>query len=201
MLTLAATSTAPCSHQWRAPQDAHIGSHFHNTMLTTVAGTAACSHWQPLPQHQVTTVADTTVCSHWSSRGGSSLKHVAFDGQLLHGVPHEYAAEYGAEKRISFLVNIWIGHKPNAATVRCCSLTVCHCTLSHCVFVVLCSLPLCLCGAVLSPAVSLWCCALSYCVFVVLCSLLLSLCGVLHAGVSICCVLVYRCLPTSLPPG
>ena len=38
-------------------------------------------------------------------------KHVAFDGQLLHGVPVEYHTGPPG-LRVTFLVNIWLGHTP-----------------------------------------------------------------------------------------
>lgn len=52
-------------------------------------------------------------------------KHMKFDGQLLHGAPSELAPprsgvkrpldEGMAERRITFLVNIWLSHKPSMA--------------------------------------------------------------------------------------
>ena len=53
-------------------------------------------------------------------------KHLAFDGRLLHGCPHEYAVaspspavESGgavaARRRVSLLVNVWQCHRPRAA--------------------------------------------------------------------------------------
>jgi hypothetical protein len=50
-------------------------------------------------------------------------KHIVFDGALLHGAPSHYAlrepvsrtndpASHTAEHRITFLVNLWIGHHP-----------------------------------------------------------------------------------------
>ena len=42
-------------------------------------------------------------------------KHLAFDGRLLHGALHELAAAHEEEYvRVSLLVNLWIGHKPDA---------------------------------------------------------------------------------------
>lgn len=46
-----------------------------------------------------------------------AMKHLAFDGQLLHGVPQEFASPGQVGKRFSFLVNVWVNHKPNAASV------------------------------------------------------------------------------------
>jgi hypothetical protein len=62
-------------------------------------------------------------------------KHIVFDGQLLHGAPSHYALREAcrerplgandAEYRITFLVNLWIGHHPagvqplNAQTREC----------------------------------------------------------------------------------
>lgn len=53
-------------------------------------------------------------------------KHLAFDGRLLHGCPHEYAAAspsapveggvaVAARRRVSLLVNVWRCHRPRAA--------------------------------------------------------------------------------------
>ena len=55
-------------------------------------------------------------------------KHLAFDGRMLHGCPHEYATPppSGARgcggcgggcggRRVSLLVNVWTGHQPLAA--------------------------------------------------------------------------------------
>ena len=42
-------------------------------------------------------------------------RHVRFDGRLLHGAPLELLEARGDESpyvRVTFLVNIWIGHKP-----------------------------------------------------------------------------------------
>ena len=45
-------------------------------------------------------------------------RHVRFDGRLLHGAPLELLEARGDEApyvRVTFLVNIWIGHRPRAA--------------------------------------------------------------------------------------
>ena len=42
-------------------------------------------------------------------------RHVRFDGRLLHGAPLELLEARGDEApyvRVTFLVNIWIGHRP-----------------------------------------------------------------------------------------
>ena len=41
-------------------------------------------------------------------------KHLSFDGRMLHGAPREMGRENLDENklRVSFLVNIWLGHKP-----------------------------------------------------------------------------------------
>ena len=38
-------------------------------------------------------------------------KHLSFDGRMLHGAPRELARE-GSGLRVTFLVNVWLGHKP-----------------------------------------------------------------------------------------
>ena len=38
-------------------------------------------------------------------------KHLSFDGRMLHGAPRELARE-GSGLRATFLVNVWLGHKP-----------------------------------------------------------------------------------------
>jgi hypothetical protein len=51
-------------------------------------------------------------------------KHIAFDGRLLHGAPSELipfvrtnkSTSADDELRITFLVNIWIGHRPSAVS-------------------------------------------------------------------------------------
>ena len=45
---------------------------------------------------------------------GSSvtLKTISFDGRFLHGAPAELGGKEGEETRYTFLVNIWIGHRP-----------------------------------------------------------------------------------------
>lgn len=45
------------------------------------------------------------------------LRHVAFNGQLLHGAPIELLAPSsasGVERRITFLVNVWTHHRPQS---------------------------------------------------------------------------------------
>lgn len=59
----------------------------------------------------------TAVCASYPEVG----KHVAFDGRLLHGVLREMAepdgdavegAGAGASSRVTFLVNVWLNHRP-----------------------------------------------------------------------------------------
>lgn len=51
----------------------------------------------------------------WPRRG----KHIAFDGRWLHGAPDGFPqsrrAPRAGEKRITFLVNVWLNHRPLAA--------------------------------------------------------------------------------------
>ena len=48
-------------------------------------------------------------------------KHLSFDGRMLHGAPRELARtcldadEQSNSVRVSFLVNVWLGHKPRDA--------------------------------------------------------------------------------------
>lgn len=53
------------------------------------------------------------VFASWPRRG----KHVAFDGRLLHGVfpeltPGEATGDPASGSRVTFLVNIWLNHRP-----------------------------------------------------------------------------------------
>lgn len=42
----------------------------------------------------------------------ASGRHLAFDGRLLHAAPAALAAS-GWERRVTFLVNVWLGHRPS----------------------------------------------------------------------------------------
>jgi len=39
-------------------------------------------------------------------------KHVVFDGRLLHGAPEEFTRDDSLCPRLTFLVNVWINHRP-----------------------------------------------------------------------------------------
>jgi len=84
------------------------------TYLTDVGGpTLVLDRVSPLMQ-------DETPCGPISRATASFPKvgrHLSFDGRLLHGAPSELMqpagkAAAGSARRVTFLVNVWLNHKP-----------------------------------------------------------------------------------------
>jgi len=69
--------------------------------------------------------AVTPQAAHWSMPKAG--KHISFDGRWLHAAPQslcEHNPNKGTGKRITFLVNVWLNHKPqNVVPCRAASLS------------------------------------------------------------------------------
>eukprot|EP00299_Pterocystis_sp_00344_P017002 c8532_g1_i2.p1 GENE.c8532_g1_i2~~c8532_g1_i2.p1 ORF type:complete len:285 (+),score=52.39 c8532_g1_i2:92-946(+) len=80
------------------------------TYLTSTGAPTAVVPFRTQPQYnkfKKQTVSDAILS--WPSAG----KHIRFDGRFFHGVPSDlYRANDDSEWRVTFLVNVWLNHKP-----------------------------------------------------------------------------------------